>query len=307
MQEKSKTVWPDGAKYCLFLSHDIDQIHDRELFHVLASCNHVRRMLLSGEPGNISGAWQRMIRSLFCPKNPLKDFETIHQIEQKYGFVSTWYILDDPYWHRHGSRYKLNDPALFKIVEKIKPWGGEIGLHGGVSRFNDADGYAVCKKRLEQQFGVEVRGIRNHLLKFDGMATWRAQSEAGFYYDATFGYRKKIGHKASSPFPFFPVDHYGNELPILEIPLAVMDGALFRGLRLSGEEALECAWTCVKEIIDRGGLVSLLWHNNFFNDKEYHDWQWVYERLLDRCAEYEPWCATGRQIDDWWRGCRAGI
>ena len=52
--------------------------------------------------------------------------------------------------------------------------------------------------------------------------------------------------------------------------------------------------------------MTLLWHGNFFNEPEYWDWQWVCERLLDRFAKLKPWCATGAEINDWWRA-REGL
>ena len=44
--------WPNAAPFALFLSHDIDQIYDRELFRLLADINHVRRRFSSEETGN---------------------------------------------------------------------------------------------------------------------------------------------------------------------------------------------------------------------------------------------------------------
>jgi hypothetical protein len=48
-------------------------------------------------------------------------------------------------------------------------------------------------------------------------------------------------------------------------------------------------------------LVTLLWHNDCFNEPEYREWQWTYEQLLSRLAARRPWCATGAEIAAWWR------
>ncbi|MBN2108831.1 MAG: hypothetical protein JW832_15500, partial [Deltaproteobacteria bacterium] len=37
--------WPGGAEFALFLSHDVDQVHDRGLYRTLADINHLRRVL----------------------------------------------------------------------------------------------------------------------------------------------------------------------------------------------------------------------------------------------------------------------
>jgi hypothetical protein len=80
-----------------------------------------------------------------------------------------------------------------------------------------------------------------------------------------------------------------------------MDTTLFRYLKLEGSQALETAWDTIARVRATGGLVALLWHNNYFNEPEYRDWQLVYEILLSRLAALKPWCATGAEINRWWR------
>lgn len=292
----SSPAWPDGRPFALFLSHDVDQIHDRELFHFLATANHVRRILAQGEPGHVGLALRRLGRILFSPKPAERDFQTILDIEARHGFRSTFFVLHDPYWSRHGPRYRLHCPELRRIAAQIRGAGGEIGLHGGYLRFNRAEAYRESRDALRAALGVDAVGIRNHYLRFSGTDTWAAQEAAGFNYDATFGCADRLGPRDGKTHPFYPAGRN-----ILELPLTVMDVVLFRSLRLSGEVALETAWRAIEPIIQAGGMVSLLWHNNYFNDPEYREWQWTYERLLERLAALAPWCATGAEIHDWWR------
>lgn len=295
-------VWPEQRKFGLFLSHDIDQIHDRELFRILADFNHIRRMLTQGEKGSVALALRRVARALIAPKPAEKDFETILEIEARHGFRSTFFVLHDPYWSRNGPRYRLSCPEIRRIVALVRGAGCEIGLHGGVGHFNQAEGYRASREALRDGLGVEAVGIRNHLLRFSGADTWAAQEAAGFRYDATFGYSDRLGPREGRRVPFFPeYSETGDNRGILELPLTVMDVTLFRNLGLDGEEALAAAWAAIEPVVQGGGLVSLLWHNNYFNEPEYRDWQWTYERLLERLAALNPWCATGADIDAWWR------
>ena len=295
-------AWPEQRKFGLFLSHDVDQIHDRELFRVLADLNHVRRIWTQGEQGDAALALRRVARALFTPKPAEKDFETILAIEAHYGFRSTFFVLHDPYWSRHGPRYRLTCPEIRRIAQIIRAAGCEIGVHGGVLRFNQARGYRESREALRKALGVEAVGIRNHLLRFSGAETWAAQEAAGFRYDASFGYSDRLGPREGRMAPFFPdQSKTGDNRGILELPLTVMDVTLFRNLGLEGEAALAAAWSAIEPVVQGGGLVSLLWHNNYFNEPEYRDWQWVYEQLLDRLAALNPWCGTGAEIDRWWR------
>ena len=294
--------WPARAPFALFLSHDLDQIHDREMFRVLADVNHVRRMLTQGEQGDLRLAAARILRSVFLPRRTGDDVQKILEIEARYGFRSTFFILDDPYWSRNGPRYRLSSAGLRRIAEMVLAADGELGVHGGYYRFNNPDGYRESRERVGELFAAEVVGIRNHLLRFSYPDTWLAQEAAGYRYDTTFALRDRPGVPEGQFFPFRPVDPASaRTLDLLVLPLTVMDVTLFRNLKLRGAEALEAAWKAIEPVIERGGLVTLLWHNNYFNEPEYAEWQWVYERLLERLAGLKPWCAPGHEIAEWTR------
>ncbi len=295
-------AWPGGAPFALFLSHDIDKIRDRELFYFLAAFNRTRRLLIMGQRNRAAQTWRRLWRSVVSPNPPEQDFRTILDIEARHGFRSTFFVLHDRRWRRRGARYDLSDPALRRIVHRITAAGGEIGLHGGYYCLNQADAYRGSRELLRRELGVEAVGIRNHFLRHTGPETWMAQQSAGFQYDATFGWSDRPGPRDGRMEPFFPRHPDSSQrLDILELPLTVMDVTLFLNLGLEGEAALEAAWTAIEPVMAAGGLVTLLWHNDCFNEPEYRDWQWTYERLLERLAARSPWCATGAEINQWWR------
>ena len=104
----SDGTWPGGAKFALFLSHDIDKIFDREPFYVLAALNHVRRLILRGEGHRVGLALRRLARALFAPKPPELDFQTILDLEARYGFRSTFFVLHDSRRGRRGPRQRGN-------------------------------------------------------------------------------------------------------------------------------------------------------------------------------------------------------
>ena len=182
----------------------MDQIHDRELFRVLADVNHVRRRLLNRENGNVPLALRRIGRSLVRPKPVARDFETLVELEACHGFRSTFFLLHDRYWARQGSRYSFGCGEMRDIARIIMGAGSELGVHGGYYRFNNAALYRESIEALERHFGVRPCGIRNHLLRFSGPETWRAQAEAGFAYDATYGWADRLGPRDGFALPFFP-------------------------------------------------------------------------------------------------------
>jgi peptidoglycan/xylan/chitin deacetylase (PgdA/CDA1 family) len=299
--------WPQDRSFGLLVSHDIDQIHDREMWRILADINHIRRMVTRGEPGSVSLALRRVGRSVCAPKPATKDYATILELEAKHGFRSTFFVLHDRYWARQGARFGIRCRAIREIARLATAAGCEVTVHGGYYRFNNAEAYRESREELGREFGVAPVGIRNHLLRYSYPGTWRAQSQAGFQYDATYGYNCQPGPRSGLALPFYAYDREQEQvLDLLVLPLTVMDTTVFRYLRMQGEAALALAWSVVKRYADRGGLVTLLWHGNFFNEPEYADWQWVYDRLLERLAPLHPWCAPGAEINRWWRA-RAAV
>ena len=106
----------------------------------------------------------------------------------------------------------------------------------------------------------------------------------------TFGFKDKIGYREERFMPFRPFnDHF------LIIPLIVMDGTLF-----SNYKDDRCRWDVVKEAIKfaekKKGLISFLWHQRVFNEKEFPGWSKLYEKIIKECQEKNAWFATGKEV-----------
>ena len=308
MTQKSQSAspWPDGKQFALFLSHDVDEIYDRELFRLLGDVNHLRRMWFQGEPGATWPCVKRVGRSLVRPRTPGHDIEAILAIERNAGVRSTFFLLEDRTFNRLGGRYRYDEPEVKAIARRILDAGYEIAVHGAYHNFNDPERYHSQARSFLAAFGLQAQGIRNHYLRHDGPATWRAQRAAGFAYDATFGLNERPGVRDGRTHPFFSLE--GEEevgapnRGLVVLPITVMDCTLFRRKCLSASEALAICEALAVEIRAAGGLVCLSWHNNYFNEPEYVHWERVYEELLGRLLDWEPYCATGEEIAGWWRG-----
>jgi hypothetical protein len=75
-----------------------------------------------------------------------------------------------------------------------------------------------------------------------------------------------------------------------------MDVTLFNSRGGDFHSPIDVAWSAIQPVIDQGGLVSLLWHNNYFDEPEYREWHETYRMLLVRLARLRPWCAPGAEI-----------
>lgn len=100
--------------------------------------------------------------------------------------------------------------------------------------------------------------------------------------------------------PFKPYNlNKEREINILEIPLTVMDVALFKA-----SSSFEEAWRCTKDLIDTAaglnGVITLLWHNFVFGCSFRKDWIKLYEKALQYCSEKGAWITSGEEIYRWW-------
>lgn len=281
-----KVEWPEGKKFGVFLSHDVDRVKKTYQF--------LTHFLLEKRPYHLF--------SIFQKPNPYWQFEKIMELEEKYDVRSTFFFLKETKKLKifHPSTYILslghydfNEPAVRQIIKQLDEGGWEVGLHGSYNSYNNKDLLLKEKKELEKVLGKPVIGIRQHFLNLEIPKTWELQKEIGFYYDATFGYKDKIGFRDEKVMPFRPFnDHF------LIIPLTVMDGTLF-----SNYKDDKSRWQAVMEIIKfaekKGGLVSFLWHQRVFNEKEFLGWSKMYEKIIKECQEKNAWFATGKEVYDW--------
>jgi hypothetical protein len=175
-----------------------------------------------------------------------------------------------------------------------------VGLHGGYYSYNNYEEIFNEKRRLESLLGKEIIGFRNHYLRFKTPDSWKILSKAGFKYDTTFGYSDMVGFRNGMCHPFKPYDlNEEKEIDILEIPLVIMDVALF-----DVASSFEEAWNCAKKLIDtveeNSGIITILWHNNVFSSSFRFNWLLLYEKILKYCYEKNAWMASGEEIWKFW-------
>lgn len=290
-QNGLKVEYPDNKKFAVCLTHDIDDIYP-PLKHTLLSSVYCLKKL------NFNDLKKEMFWKIKDKKlSPYINFKQIMELEEKYNAKSSFYFIaakEDPI------RFRYNVEDLENELGIIVDSGWEVGLHGGYYSYNDFEEIMKEKKRLEVVLGQKIIGYRNHYLRFKVPDSWELLSKAGFKYDATFGYSDMVGFRNGMCHPFRPYNrNEQKEIDILEIPLVVMDVALF-GVATSFEDA----WKYTKNLIDvvekYNGVITLLWHNNSLNWSFRTNWKVLYEKILKYCYEKNAWMTSGEDIWKWW-------
>lgn len=282
--------WPENHRFAACLTHDIDFIYPSWKY-TLFNTTKLALNLRSQE------SLERLIGKIRKDnsKNPYWNFKKILELEERYGAKSSFYFKatskDNMDWS-----YDIED--LQDEIWHITDLGWEIGLHGGYNSYNDSEILKKEKSRLEKVLGKKVIGIRMHFLRFDVPSTWRLLADLGFKYDATFGYPDMPGFRNGMCHPFRPYDlEMNKEIDILEIPLIVMDGSLFK-------MGLEEAWEIIKKLINNTersrGVITILWHNDKFDEIYYNGWSKLYSKILKLLKEKNAWMTSGEEIYKYW-------
>jgi len=287
-------AWPSGRDFAVLLSHDVDLWRKRT---VRQAAKELLRTI--GHPLRFGSVARAFLRG----PDPWSDLAGIAALEERRGMHSTFFALAGRPDLQVGGVHVVNSyraaPAeVGATLRAVAERGCEIALHGSFDSFRSAEALASERRDLASLSGQPVLGCRQHFLRFDRPATWRAQIGAGLAYDATLGYHDLDGYRAGFSFPFRPFD--GEELPILVLPLVLMDGALRERQGLDAE----AAWRVVESYLERtradGALLSLLWHNHYFCGLDAPGYRGVYERALDWIRDHHGWGASAREISDWW-------
>ncbi|MFC1703609.1 polysaccharide deacetylase family protein [Candidatus Omnitrophota bacterium] len=272
--------WPNNSKFAVFLSHDVDRVK-KSWFQALYYFFKQRRLY--------------HLLTLFHKRNAYWNFDIIMDIERKYDIRSTFFFLNEslqfdlfkPYqWKLSLGRYKIQDKQIRDIILKLDKEGWEIGVHGSYKSYANSEMLAREKKDLELILGKKIDGIRQHYLNLVIPETWRLQKEAGFQYDASFGFADQIGFRDEKYHPFFPFNDN-----FLVLPLAIMDSCLL---------SKENPWEACRELINlaeaRKGLLSIVWHNKVFYDSEFPGYATIYEQIIMECKKRNAWFACGSDI-----------
>ncbi len=294
-----KAFWPDGKKFAVCLTHDVDEI--KKTYQWLT---YPFRFAKKHDIRGLYNQFYSLINKI-KGEEPYWTFQKIMDIESKFDIKSSFFflnekgeakLLDKKTWRHMGRRYNFNDPKVSCIIKELYSKGWDVGLHGSFYSFNDDTKIHYEKRKLEKVLDCDVHGIRQHNLNLIIPDTWLYQEKAGLEYDTTLGFNDCIGFRWGTCFPFRPFYAQENRaLDILEIPLIIEDLPFFRH-KNPWEEYLKI----IGEVEKFGGVVTLLWHHSVFNDHEFPGWGTYYEKIIEHCMKKNSWITSAREISSWW-------
>lgn len=289
VEQGFKTEFPGSKKFAVCLSHDIDLLYNRSTRAVnfFQTANQFRK----GKIGESAYHFQSIFKK---QRNSVWQLEHLYRIENEFNARSTNYFLS----LRPGERdfnYHLSE--IRDIFDLTKSQRGEIGLHGGHEAWCSFEKILQEKQQLEAACGEKLLGYRNHFLRFDTPTTWQFLAAAGFRYDTTFGFADCAGFRNGLCHPFFPkLATTGEVLPILELPLHIMDATFDNYMRLNWQTSRRVIFDIINKVSAVSGVVSILWHNHLATGEAGR----VYRDILEHCARLDAWFPTSLELADFW-------
>lgn len=238
----------------------------------------------------MAGRW-RNVKTLLSGERPYWTFESMAELEAKYGAKATVFFLHEtiPFqpltprnWKLSLGRYSVQEPRIANIIRWLDQNGWEIGLHGSYRSYRDIGLLKMEKGVLEDVLGKPVFGIRQHYLNLDEPLTWNLQKQAGFTYDATLGFTDGSGYKDHRIGPFFHIDS-----GMMVIPLTIMESCLFKETGSNKQRALKRAIEWMDHAQENSVFYTILWHQHMLNESEFPGYRWVYEEILKECRRRE--------------------
>jgi peptidoglycan/xylan/chitin deacetylase (PgdA/CDA1 family) len=263
-----------------FLTHDIDTVYGAKNQNGSYALDHQLWHLI---PGLL---WRH-----YLGKADWLNMDKIIEIEAQFGFQSTFYWLVNK--DKQNADYKITKPDIQNQINAIAAKGFEIGLH---------------KSLLETSFANElsaidmpIAGQRYHFLRFNLPQAWSDIEQAGLKLDTSLGYSEDFGFRNSYGLPFMPYNTKEKRVyDLIEVPMNVMDGNFFyHGKTVAQAEKLLIDWLDKNK---ENAVITINFHNNFFDNMTYAGYEQLYITLLKYFKEEGLTCYTQKKLlEDFYR------
>jgi hypothetical protein len=278
---------PGGAGWSVVLTHDVDSLGERSLGRALR--------LAAGGVLKFSRAHLRaagrMLRLLGGPDRHRR----LEMCVEADAPQRATYLFHAGRRGRWDPEYRLSRHR--RETELLREDGQELGIHYGYETAGNLSRLENELADFKRATGVEPRGGRAHYLHLRGPGDLGVVTRAGLLYDSSLGLADGPGFRVGTGGPYRFFDHVSGELTSLfELPLIVMDGALFKEYG-EGAVDVEDAWNRVRPYLDAArevrAAVCLLWHQRVFGPA-YPGWGEVYGEIITYARENGAW--TGPAI-----------
>lgn len=273
-----KRLWPGMERKrrqgTVKVSCDVDQPFDRVGRNPMALARAVAADI--GKRRNPGLALRRLANFYTHPSGSLR-FDPYYtfdrymdECEAAGRRAAFYFIADHPAGAIDGT-YALEESRTLALLRRVAERGHEIGLHGSYNSFRDKLRLHSEREKLaaacrDAGTSVELKGTRQHYLRWDTSQTQDHLQDAGFEYDTSGSYADHPGFRFGTSYPF-PMWSWmkQQQLRIIQHPLVLMECSVLSATYLGYGHSAE-AWNLMAQLrraaLRRGGDFTFLWHNS---------------------------------------------
>src|SRR5919198_4226840 len=298
--------WPEGRRWAVALSHDLDVVDHWPAFTGLRLAELVRK----GDFRRAASVGIAAIRTV--ARNPVwHGVRELLDTEQDIGALSTWFVLCGTptlATMRAGDlTYRIDSALARRILAAVSSGGHEIGLHGSFATYTNLEVFRAQREHLGRALKRVPRGVRQHYLRMQPGETQTAMAGAGFDYDSTFGFADRNGFRlgVADILPAWnAIDQTGAGID--EVPFAWMDRALSKYRNVEAPEAwIDDAMSLATECRNVDGLWVGVWHPNLTPALGFPGAPAAYRKLVGALAAGGPYFGQMSDLVAWRRARRS--
>lgn len=300
------TPWPGAKRWAAALTHDLDVVSLWPVFTAL----RLAELAGKGEVGAALRAAASAAASI--GGDPIwRAAADLLDRERTHAARSTWFILcgtPNLETMRAGDlTYLPESRAATRIVAEVARRGHAIGLHGSFATMDEGGVFGEQRARLARLAGHDITGVRQHFLRLRPGATHRAMEQAGFAYDASYGFPDRNGFRLgiADVLPFWD-EGSARPLDLDEVPLCWMDRALSKYRGVEDPQAwVADALLLAEKCRAVGGLWVGVWHPNLVPALGYPGAPAAFVELLRGIVHRDPYLGTLDELVAWRRARRS--
>lgn len=260
-------------------THDIDVIN----------YSRVRTLGYAAIRARSAAAILSAAKPFLSTRSPFDTFDWLMDVSESVGVRSRFNLIGGGTSRAYDAgRYTLADRRTREIVGRILDRRHVLGFHPSYSAHLDPVQWDLERRAIEAAFGVTLFEGRHHYLRFRVPDTWRLWDEAGMAVDSTAGYADAEGFRCGTGDLFSTFDvRRRRALRVKELPLVVMEGILAGYRKVSAEAAREVFRSYVNVAARYQMPLSILFHNNSFDEVRWPGWKGTYQAIFDHIRERE--------------------
>ncbi len=293
-----------GAAWALCPTHDVDYLRKwRKGMVYREIVQYFLRNQRRTTPGRRLRRLSHFLRDWISPGDVYRtSFERLQHETFERGGTATFFLKTGAHGP-HDVFYALDDPYLQQGIEALEEDGFEIGLHPSYYAHTHLEYLNEEHRRLVEAVTKTPVSVRQHYLRYEAPATPRLQQAAGFWIDSSLGFSECEGFRHATCLPFQRFDLQANApMDLWEMPLAMMESAVFNRRALSIDEALRVTADILQTCRRFGGVAVMLWHNVLWDELDHPDWGFHFIETLDAAEAEGARIASLRDALSSWLG-----